>query len=89
MTAARLMPVGAGFGFDVLNVLNVCVGTNVVLAVVSFGVGVLDGEAGVITGVVLGVIAGVEIEIEVEGDVVETLTMWTLRSGVAAHWNCT
>jgi ribose/xylose/arabinose/galactoside ABC-type transport system permease subunit len=102
MTAARLMPVGVVLGFDVL---DVCVGMNVVLAVPGLVVGVLNGEAGaiagvvfgvvagvvfgVVTGVVFGVVTGVEIEIEVEADVVETLTMLTLRSGVAAHWNCT
>jgi hypothetical protein len=86
MTAARFMPVGVGFGFDVL---DVCVGMNVVLAVPGLGVGVLDCEAGAITGVVFEVVAGVEIEIEVEGDVVETLTILTLRSEIAAHWNCT
>jgi len=88
------MPVGVVLGFDVL---DVCVGMNVVLAVPGLGVGVLNGEAGAIAGVVFGVVAGVvfgvvtgvEIEIEVEVDVVETLTMLTLRSGVAAHWNCT
>jgi hypothetical protein len=86
MTAARFMPVRVGFGFDVL---DVCVGMNVVLAVPGLGVSVLDCEAGAITGVVFEVVAGVEIEIEVEGDVVETLTILTLRSGIAAHWNCT
>jgi len=90
------MPVGVVLGFDVL---DVCVGMNVVLAVPGLGVGVLNGEAGAIAGVVFGVVAGVvfgvvtgveiEIEVEVEVDVVETLTMLTLRSGVAAHWNCT